>query len=208
MSYVSNTAVCASGAISRIHRRGVERLAVRLKLSAATGVRWQRKLRETGTVAPEAQGRPPGGGKLAAHRTFLENLVEQDRDMTLPELAGTLEAATGVVAHSASIGRFLRRLGYMHKKVVGRDRTVPRTCETPPTGLDQASHPDHARVIPVRFLRHSCDMNLTGMRQSARFWKAGEVAWAKRYGWARTRLLCVFFCYSFHPCSAHVPWKR
>jgi transposase len=90
--------------------------ATRLKVSAATGVRWQRKLRDTGSVAPDIQGRPLGCGKLAAHRAFLEELVVQDGDITLPELAGALEAATGVVAHSASIGRFLRKLGYTYKK--------------------------------------------------------------------------------------------
>ena len=90
--------------------------AARLKLSAATGVRWQRKLREKGSVAPDVQGRPPGHGKLATHRVFIEELVAQDGDITLPELAGALEAATGVVAHSASIGRVLRKLGYTYKK--------------------------------------------------------------------------------------------
>jgi transposase len=34
----------------------------------------------------------------------------------LPELAGALASATGVVAHAASIGRFLRKLGYTYKK--------------------------------------------------------------------------------------------
>ncbi len=90
--------------------------AARLKLSAATGVRWQRKLRETGSVAAEVQGRPLGHGKLATHRAFLEELVAQDGDITLPELTGALAAATGVVVHSASIGRFLRKLGYTYKK--------------------------------------------------------------------------------------------
>jgi len=90
--------------------------ATRLKVSAATGVRWKRKLRETGSVTPEVQGRPPGRGKLAAHRVFFEELVAQDGDITLPELAGALKAATGVVAHSASVGRFLRKLGYTYKK--------------------------------------------------------------------------------------------
>ena len=37
-------------------------------------------------------------------------------DITLPELAGALASATGVVAHAASIGRFLRKLGYTYKK--------------------------------------------------------------------------------------------
>ena len=90
--------------------------AARLKLSAATGARWQRKWRETGAIAPENQGRPPGHGKLSAHRELLEELVAQDGDITLPELAGALASATGVVAHAASIGRFLRKLGYTYKK--------------------------------------------------------------------------------------------
>ena len=34
--------------------------ASRLKVSAATGVRWLRKIRERGEIAPEAQGRPKG----------------------------------------------------------------------------------------------------------------------------------------------------
>lgn len=90
--------------------------AARLKLSAATGVRWQRRLRETGSTEPATQGRPPGHGKLLPHQGLLEELVAQDGDITLPELAGALESATGVVAHSASIGRFLRKLGYTYKK--------------------------------------------------------------------------------------------
>jgi len=119
--------------------------ATRLKLSAATGVRWQRKWRETGAIAPDVQGRPPDHGKLAAHQGFLEELVAQDGDITLPELAGALAAATGVVAHAASIGRFLRKLGYTYKKSHplsaawlchapagqrDRDRTAARTGKT------------------------------------------------------------------------------
>ena len=90
--------------------------AARLKLSAATGAHLQRKWRETGVIAPEAQGRPPGHGKLSAHRELLEELLAQDGDITLPELAGALASATGVVAHATSIGRFLRKLGYTYKK--------------------------------------------------------------------------------------------
>ncbi len=90
--------------------------AARLKLSAATGLRWQRQSRETGAIDPEPQGRPRGHGKPAPHRTLLEELVARDGDITLPELAGALEAATGVVAHAASIGRFLRKLGYTYKE--------------------------------------------------------------------------------------------
>ncbi|MEM8555684.1 MAG: winged helix-turn-helix domain-containing protein, partial [Pseudomonadota bacterium] len=78
--------------------------------------RWLRLIRNTGTATASVQGRPKGHGKLAPYQGFLEELVAEDGDITLPELAGALEAATGVVAHSASIGRFLRKLGYTYKK--------------------------------------------------------------------------------------------
>ena len=90
--------------------------ATRLKLSAATGVRWLRRLREQGDTSPDHQGRPKGYGKLAPHCAFLEDLVAQDGGSALPELAGALKAATGVVTHSASIDQFLNKLGYSYKK--------------------------------------------------------------------------------------------
>lgn len=76
--------------------------AARLKFSAATGVRWLRRLREQGDIRPDAQGRPKGHGKLAPYGALLEELVAQDGNIRLPELAGALKASTGVVAHSAS----------------------------------------------------------------------------------------------------------
>ncbi len=118
--------------------------AARLKISAATGVRWQRKLRETGSIEPELQGRPRGHGKLAPHREFLEELVAQDSDITLPELAGALEAATGGIVHAASIGRFLRKLGYTYKKIVDRNRALSYSGDASASGLVPAPHPGHA----------------------------------------------------------------
>ena len=57
--------------------------AARLKLSAATGVRWLRRLREQGDTSPDPQGRPKGHGKLAPHRSFLEDLVDSLRQKSL-----------------------------------------------------------------------------------------------------------------------------
>lgn len=90
--------------------------ALRLQLSAATGVRWARQVRQKGHVEIAPQGRPKGQGKLAPHRALLEELVHQDADITLPELAAALEDATEVRAHPASIGKFLGKLGYSYKK--------------------------------------------------------------------------------------------
>jgi transposase len=90
--------------------------ALRLKLSPATGARWALAIRRTGQAEAAPQGRPRGKGKLDPHRSFLIELIDQDGDMTMPELAGALEDATGVRAHPDAIGRFLRKLGFTYKK--------------------------------------------------------------------------------------------
>ncbi len=87
--------------------------ALRLKLSPATGARWGLAIRQTGQ---QARAAPQGKGKLDPHRAFLIELIGQDGDMTMPELAGALADATGVQAHPDAIGRFLRKLGFSYKK--------------------------------------------------------------------------------------------
>lgn len=90
--------------------------ALRLKLSPATGARWRLAILRTGTVKPAAQGRPKGQGKLAPHRAFLLEVITQDGDITMPELAAALYEATSVQSHPDAIGRFLRKLGFTYKK--------------------------------------------------------------------------------------------
>lgn len=57
-----------------------------------------------------------GQGKLDLHRAFFAEVVSQDRDITMPELASALFDTTGVRAHPDAIGRFLRKLGFTYKK--------------------------------------------------------------------------------------------
>jgi len=89
---------------------------LRLKLSPATGARWGLAIRRTGQARAAPQGRPCGKGKLDPYRSFLIELIDQDGDMTMPELAGALADATGVQAHPDAIGRFLRKLGFTYIK--------------------------------------------------------------------------------------------
>lgn len=124
-------------------------MGVRLQLSPATGARWGLAIRRTGQAKPAPQGRPRGKGKLDPHRTFLIELIDQDGDMTMPELAGALADATGVQAHPDAIGRFLRKFGFTYKKDVGRDRATPRKGKKATRRLDQtspASRRDPARA--------------------------------------------------------------
>ena len=90
--------------------------ARQLLISAATGVRLAAKVRRGKSLTPSKCGRPEGLGKLTPHRALLLELVDQDPDITLPELRDALEAAEGVRAHTTSISRALRRLGLTYKK--------------------------------------------------------------------------------------------
>ena len=84
-----------------------------LKLSAATGVRWLCRIRERGDVTPDVQGRPRGHGKLAPHRSFLEELLTQDGDITLPELAVTCRGAGRNVSTTLRQWLLDFRLGFL-----------------------------------------------------------------------------------------------
>lgn len=88
----------------------------RLRISAATGARWAGKIRTQGSAPCARMGRPRGGGKLAPHRPFLEELIEQDPDITLFELRDALAEAEGVQVHHSAIANLLRNLGFTYKK--------------------------------------------------------------------------------------------
>lgn len=80
----------------------------------------------TGSAKPARQGRPPGGGKLEAHRAFLVARVGEKPDITMPELAAALLAKHGVAASPASLSRVLRKAGFTYKKSPVRERAWTR----------------------------------------------------------------------------------
>ena len=90
--------------------------SLRLKLSPATGARWARMIRLRGHADPAPQGRPRGRGKLAPYRSFFEELVVQDPDITLFELRDALMTAEGIKVHHSSIATLLSRVGFNYKK--------------------------------------------------------------------------------------------
>ena len=90
--------------------------ALQLKVSSATGARWGLAIRRTGVARAAPQGRPKGKGTLDPHRALLAEIIGQDGDIPMPELAAALFDATGVRSHPDAIGRFLPKLGYSYKK--------------------------------------------------------------------------------------------
>ena len=104
-------------------RRGAAR---RFGVSASTGVRLAKRMAQTGSLAPFRQGRPPGGGKLAAYGDRLVAWVDAEPDISMPELAARLEADCGIVVHPASLSRFLLEAGFTVKKNTAGKRSRAR----------------------------------------------------------------------------------
>jgi hypothetical protein len=118
--------------------------AARLKLSAATGVRWQRKWRETGAISPDVQGRPPGHGKLAAHQGLLEELVHRTVTSLCLNSQGPWRPPPALSPMPHRSDGFCASLGIPTKKVTVRDRTAARTGKTSAARMVQISHPQNA----------------------------------------------------------------
>jgi transposase len=85
-------------------------------VSESCAVKLMQRVETTGSPAPARQGRPPGGGKLAAHRDFLIERVKAKNDITMPELAAELMKERGVEADPSSLSRVLRKAGFSYKK--------------------------------------------------------------------------------------------
>ena len=106
-------------------RRGAAR---RFGVSDSCAVKLVARAERTGSVEPARQGRPPGGGKLAAHMAFLIEIVEAAPDITLPELAARLEAERGVKVTAPSLSRALIAAGFSYKE--SPDGLGARTCRS------------------------------------------------------------------------------
>ena len=105
--------------------------------------------RETGSVEP----RPRGGrrhAKFDPHRAFILDRIAGKNDITMPELADELAAATGTRADPSSLSRWLIRNGYRFKKNAAGQRT--RSPRHPPgaRGVERGPAAAHAaRAAPA-----------------------------------------------------------
>lgn len=94
-------------------RRGAAR---HFGVSDSFAVKLLQRSKRFGSSLPARQGRPPGKGKLAPHRGFLIGLVDEQGDITMPELAARLAGERGVKVLPSSLSRFLLRAGFTYKK--------------------------------------------------------------------------------------------
>ena len=90
--------------------------AAQFAISAATAVRLQKRLEETGSVEPDRMGRPKGSGKLGLYREMIIAKVEDQPDITMPDLAAWLQSEHGVSADPSNLSKLLCRAGFSYKK--------------------------------------------------------------------------------------------
>jgi transposase len=89
--------------------------AARFKTAPSSAINVLKLWKQTGSVEP----RPRGGyrhGKLKPHREFILGAVEKRPDITMPELASELLAATGVKIDPSNLSKFLIAQGLSFKK--------------------------------------------------------------------------------------------
>lgn len=93
-----------------------------LKVSAATAVRWAKRLELTGSVSPDRPGRRTGS-PLDAHGSWLLELIQAEPDLTLEQVVARIGAERGLKTSKSSVDRFFGRQGYSFKKNPAGGRT-------------------------------------------------------------------------------------
>ena len=89
--------------------------AARFEVSIASAVRWHQRYKRTGSVEPEAIGGDRHSHRAEAHAAKVLGWVDENKDITLVEIADRL-AAEGHVFATATIWRLLDRHDYTVKK--------------------------------------------------------------------------------------------
>lgn len=100
--------------------------ALRFGVAPSTAIRLAQRKAQTGSLAPARQGRPVGSGRLAAHMDALTGWVEEQGDLTLPELAARLWEERGVKVDPSWLSRVLRSAGFTVKKNTAGERNRSR----------------------------------------------------------------------------------
>ena len=93
--------------------------AAHFRVSVSFVVNLMKAFRMRGSLAPKSSG-GRRHAKLEPHRAFLLQKVSEKADITMPELAAELAAATCQKADPASLSRWLIRIGYRFKKRMAR----------------------------------------------------------------------------------------
>ncbi|GLU29350.1 hypothetical protein Brsp01_45830 [Brucella sp. NBRC 12950] len=92
--------------------------AEKFEVSVATAIRFQQRLKRTGSLQPGPIGRPLGGGKLESFRAQIFGKVECQPDITMPDLVVWLLEQTDLSVDPSNLSKFLCKAGYTYKKTL------------------------------------------------------------------------------------------
>ena len=101
--------------------------AAHFRVSPSFVINLMTAFRQRGAVAPKALG-GWRHSKLDPHRVFILRRVAEKDDLSMPELAGELQAARGVKGAPASLSRWLIRNGLSFKKSLQAANAIGPTC--------------------------------------------------------------------------------
>ena len=90
--------------------------AVVFKVSAATVVRWTKRLAETGSFAAAPTGGDFKSKAVEVHKEWLLATVNAERDLTLVEIQGRLKVTHGLAKSLSCLWRFFARHQVTFKK--------------------------------------------------------------------------------------------
>ena len=99
-------------------RRGA---AARFGVSASSAVRWKKRERETGSVAPKTLGGDRRSARIEAHAKWLKDFVKDHHDATLDEIGLALQAEKGLSVSVSTLWRFFDR----HAITLKKSRRMP-----------------------------------------------------------------------------------
>jgi transposase len=123
--------------------RSCHAAAAHFSVSVSFVVKLMKAFRTIGSLAPK----PCGGrrhAKLDPHRQFLIARIDEKADITMPELAAELAAATGTRADPASLSRWLIRSGYRFKKNPAGERARSSRHQSGARRMDNHTPAPHA----------------------------------------------------------------
>lgn len=89
--------------------------AAKFDVSVASAVRWYQRFKRTGSIEPDAIGGDHHSHRAEAHAAKVLGWIDEQRDLTLVEIAARL-ADEGHVFATATIWRLLDRHNYTVKK--------------------------------------------------------------------------------------------
>ncbi len=96
--------------------------ALRFGVGVSSAIRWVAQARATGDVAPRPRGGPRRPSRIDPYGDLIMGWLDDEPDMTLPEIAARLEGEVGYRPPPSVVHEFFKRRGVTRKK---RRRTRP-----------------------------------------------------------------------------------